>query len=597
MPAEVVFFDVEAVNDCFYDYILIANSKYCGTTGPGGIIPVLGEMRWHSDSEVNGPGWKICFNQLPPPHPTRPPSPPLDPSPPAMPPSLLSSTISTGPCVIRHDCIQSSGYPSSNYNAHEDCIITGLPAVHANAIFFDVEADGACHFDFLLLAGNRYCGTSGPAAVVPVNGEMRWVSDDSITAGGWRICFDQHPPFVPDPPRSYHYHLLTLHHRHRHHRHLRCSHLSPPLDRVLFCIIASNRWVIRLKITALKYCGSSGPSGVIALDGQLMWTSDFDYSGSGWRLCLTALPPLPPNPPFPPDSPPAPPASPAPPRAPPIPPDPPPLSPSMSVSGPCVQAGHCVQSSGYPSANYGNSEFCTIVNLPASPASVVQFDVEPPDSGYESPPCYDYIEMDGRRYCGTSGPQGVVPMAGGMVWVSGSEYRYPGWKICFHPSPPPPPHPPFDPPPPPTTEPSGPPPPTAMFPLQPFATVDGPCVLSGGCIHSPGYPAANYGNNEVCTVHNLPLFPVEVIAFDVESAHSCGFDSMRIGGLSFCGTSGPEGIIPFDGSMFWRSDSTITAHGWKICFNTISPMPPPAPPTSPHPPVNPPSPPQTPPPP
>ena len=78
----------------------------------------------------------------------------------------------------------------------------------------------------------------------------------------------------------------------------------------------------------VRFCGTSGPDGVIALPGStIRWHSDHSNTGTGWRICgfdapspppapppvPPALPPLPPRPPQPPQPPP----SPLPPAAPP----------------------------------------------------------------------------------------------------------------------------------------------------------------------------------------------------------------------------------------------------------------------------------------
>eukprot|EP00966_Prymnesium_polylepis_P077339 1791471-Prymnesium_polylepis.1 len=74
-----------------------------------------------------------------------------------------------------------------------------------------------------------------------------------------------------------------------------------------------------------------------------------------------------------------------------------------------------------------------------------------------------------------------------------------------------------------------------------------------------------------------------------------------LNGVRFCGTSGPTGIVAFDGQMSWNSDDLETRQGWEICFRHRPPLPPerppsPAPPPSlPPPPGLPPTPPQPPP--
>jgi len=113
------------------------------------------------------------------------------------------------------------------------------------------------------------------------------------------------------------------------------------------------------------------------------------------------------------------------------------------------------------------------------------------------------------------------------------------------------------------------PPPPPIFPVN--FIVNGSCVVSGNCIQSSGYPAADYRTDEVCTASNLPKVPTEVEAFDVEYAPDCGYDSLTIDGDRYCGSSGPTGVTPTDGTMTWISDSWVGAPGWRICFTPPHP--------------------------
>eukprot|EP00966_Prymnesium_polylepis_P320740 7377112-Prymnesium_polylepis.1 len=97
----------------------------------------------------------------------------------------------------------------------------------------------------------------------------------------------------------------------------------------------------------------------------------------------------------------------------------------VTVVGSCVQSGNCITSPGFPS-DYGLSESCTIYNLPAVAAEVLAFDVEPHDD------CdYDYVSINGARFCGASGPAGIIPTDGQMTWHSDIIQAATGWRICF----------------------------------------------------------------------------------------------------------------------------------------------------------------------
>ena len=117
------------------------------------------------------------------------------------PPRLLERT--TGPCLITDggSCATSPDFPN-DYPVDEGCTIYSLPPVGLDVIAFDVEGDEApsydsdghgdptndCPYDHLTVNGVKYCGTSGPAGVVPSDGTMTWVSDDGVTVSGWKAC-------------------------------------------------------------------------------------------------------------------------------------------------------------------------------------------------------------------------------------------------------------------------------------------------------------------------------------------------------------------------------------------------------------------------
>ena len=110
----------------------------------------------------------------------------------------------------------------------------------------------------------------------------------------------------------------------------------------------------------------------------------------------------------------------------------------------------------------------------------------------------------------------------------------------------------------------------SLFPPLPLPlSVDiiGPCQLTdgGACATSPDYPL-DYGISEQCTLSNVPMIPLEVIEFDVtydrhhiydldgEDGGTCDFDYFKIGGVQYCGTSGPAGAVAEDGIILWVSN-------------------------------------------
>ena len=58
--------------------------------------------------------------------------------------------------------------------------------VGLEVVAFDVEPDALCDYDYLTVNGVKYCGTSGPQGVVPEDGVIEWISDDSDVRSGWK---------------------------------------------------------------------------------------------------------------------------------------------------------------------------------------------------------------------------------------------------------------------------------------------------------------------------------------------------------------------------------------------------------------------------
>ncbi|EOD14409.1 hypothetical protein EMIHUDRAFT_451815 [Emiliania huxleyi CCMP1516] len=60
------------------------------------------------------------------------------------------------------------------YGNNEMCTISGVPPVGLEVVAFD---------DYLTVNGMKYCSTSGPNGVVPEDGVIEWISDDSDSGG------------------------------------------------------------------------------------------------------------------------------------------------------------------------------------------------------------------------------------------------------------------------------------------------------------------------------------------------------------------------------------------------------------------------------
>jgi len=94
--------------------------------------------------------------------------------------------------------VQSANYPQ-NYGANQKCTVEIDEANAAPIVVesFDVES----YFDYLIVNGNTYSGTSGPDGVTPT-GSMLWSSDFSVQRSGWRLCMPALAPAPRPTPRA-----------------------------------------------------------------------------------------------------------------------------------------------------------------------------------------------------------------------------------------------------------------------------------------------------------------------------------------------------------------------------------------------------------
>ena len=92
--------------------------------------------------------------------------------------------------------MQTTKYGESNYEDNKSCTITNPPYGSISVSSFEVEAPwkGNCWADYLTVNGVRYCGTDGPAWVVPNGSPIEWFTDGSGTEAGWKICFGNPAP-------------------------------------------------------------------------------------------------------------------------------------------------------------------------------------------------------------------------------------------------------------------------------------------------------------------------------------------------------------------------------------------------------------------
>lgn len=54
--------------------------------------------------------------------------------------------------------------------------------------------------------------------------------------------------------------------------------------------------------------------------------------------------------------------------------------------------------------------------------------------------------------------------------------------------------------------------------------------------------------------------PIQVQSFSTERA----YDALLVNCKAYSGRDGPQGVIP-DSNVYWLSDGSVNAPGWKIC--------------------------------
>lgn len=96
------------------------------------------------------------------------------------------------------------------------------------------------------------------------------------------------------------------------------------------------------------------------------------------------------------------------------------------------------------------------------------------------------------------------------------------------------------------------------------------CQLLDMCVASSGYPNQNYGNYQSCSINFAPSSgPTTIEVIGTFITESTSYDYITVDGQRYGGTnpSGLDGLRTTDKSIDWRTDSSGTYSGWKLCFS------------------------------
>ena len=89
------------------------------------------------------------------------------------------------------------------------------------------------------------------------------------------------------------------------------------------------------------------------------------------------------------------------------------------------------------------------------------------------------------------------------------------------------------------------------------------------CMTSPNYPA-ECDNNQGCIIDIRSNGTITATNFSTEA----GYDTLSIGDFVYSGTIGPDGVPVRGGTTVrWKSGSSITSKGWRLCWASSSSEP------------------------
>jgi len=220
--------------------------------------------------------------------------PPTPPPPTPAPPPPGTWELSGAGCQMEYNCIFSNNFPSA-YGNNEACIVELFGDIPFRVEAFQTEA----RYDFLTVGGIAYDGSSGPSAG-SYTGAIRWATDGSVTASGWRMCRTDRPdgptpaPTPAPPPGSWSIDgtgcqedgncITSNNYPSNYGNRQECTiNLEGSVAITTEAFNTESRYDF-LTVGGTRYDGSSGPpSG--RYTGTITWSTDGSVTRSGWKLC------------------------------------------------------------------------------------------------------------------------------------------------------------------------------------------------------------------------------------------------------------------------------------------------------------------------
>ena len=265
-----------------------------------------------------------------------------------------------------------------------------------------------------------------------------------------------------------------------------------------------------LTVDGTQFHGANGPDRIPVNAGStITWGTDGSVTNTGFEVCIGSF---------------------------------------FSVAaGPCTidATGSCVRSPNFPDA-HGNGEACEI-EVRGTPGLLTA-------QRFSTEACCDAVTIDGTRYSGADGPDGVyVTPESTFAWISDGSVVNPGFEICISPC-----------------EPScgaGAYHDASLGLTDTFSVTAGSCTTdgSGSCMRSPNFgPGLNHGNSENC-VFGVSGTPGPLVSTTFSTEPCC--DYVLIDGTNrFSGVEGPDGVVlTSDSTVVWASDGSVVNAGFEVC--------------------------------
>ena len=181
-----------------------------------------------------------------------------------------------------------------------------------------------------------------------------------------------------------------------------------------------------------------------------------------------------------------------------------------------TEGTYTISSPNYPS-NYDNNYDCTYSLTPGSGVAVFRVQCSAFNLESQSSCRYDYLQVGGEKFCGTTGPSATRVGPTDITFHSDYSVTRTGFQCTI----------------------------TAQAGSTAQELACGRTTVEPGLysIKSPNYPN-NYDNNFDCTYTINPGSGVNTMTlaccdFSVESHSSCGWDWLQVNGEKFCGRQGP----------------------------------------------------------